>query len=121
MKRTYGIAFSCAIGWMLGTLGVVWGQGRLGETQAAAVAETTLTPLELKVVPTTICIGVQWNVRGDANANATGTLEFRESGADAWRSALALRRTPLRRNATVRSMGGLERWGKKMREYALKH
>jgi hypothetical protein len=40
---------------------------------------------------------VQWDVRGDANVNATGTLEFREAGAAAdWRPAFPLRRSAYR-------------------------
>jgi hypothetical protein len=119
VKRIAGVAFSCAIAWKIAAAG---GQQPAANTsQASRTVENSLTPLELQVTPTLTCIGVRWDVRGDANANAMGTLEFREAGIGRWKQALALRRTPQRANPSARFMGGLARWGKKMREYALDH
>src|SRR5262249_32410546 len=53
------------------------------------------------------------------NANATGTLEFRSAGTSAWKTAFPLRRSPFRPHPTIHSLGGLERWSQRMREYAL--
>ncbi len=123
VKQAVGVAVVWAFVWMVaGIPGGVGGQERPANTSPLAPAEEpALTPLEPKVVPTITCIGVQWDVRGDANANATGTLEFRPAGSADWKSAFPLRRSPFRPNPTVKFMGGLERWSQGMRQYALEH
>src|SRR5262249_51235437 len=40
--------------------------------------------------PTLWNLGFEWPIRGDANRNATVTVEFREVGESAWRQALPL-------------------------------
>jgi hypothetical protein len=40
--------------------------------------------------PTILNLGFEWPIRGDANRNATVTVQFREVGESAWRPALPL-------------------------------
>ena len=42
--------------------------------------------------PTIHCLGVEWRISGDANANATVALEYRKTGMLGWRKALPLLR-----------------------------
>jgi hypothetical protein len=46
------------------------------------------TPGELVVEPPTlICLGFEWRIEGDANANATASVAFRKKGTGDWRKA----------------------------------
>src|SRR5271163_4872617 len=40
--------------------------------------------------PTLLNLGFEWGIRGDANRNATVTVEFRVVGESGWRQALPL-------------------------------
>src|SRR3954451_17077419 len=42
--------------------------------------------------PKLLNLGFEWEIRGDANRNATVTVEFREVGESGWRHALPLGR-----------------------------
>lgn len=45
-----------------------------------------------KETPTLHALGYVWTVSGDQNGNASVSVAFRETGADAWRNAMPLRR-----------------------------
>ena len=90
----------------------LWGQegpsSRAASTPAAKPSEepAALTPLDLKVDPTLTCIGILWNVKGDSNANATGTVVFRQADRTEWNKAFDLRRVPPRTSTgTARPSG----------------
>lgn len=120
--RTFVAAFVCALGCvLLVPTGAGAQEQAVPAAQPPTADEPALTALEIKAVPTLTCIGVQWDVKGDSNANATGTLEFRQAGTADWKPAFPLRRTPFRANPTVKFMGGLAKWGQGMRNYALEH
>ena len=62
---------------------------------ASAAPGDAIVPGELRVDATFEHIGVRWTVSGDADLDSTMTLEFRESGATAWRpAAMAVRAYP---------------------------
>jgi hypothetical protein len=42
--------------------------------------------------PTLRNLGFEWSIRGDANRNATVSVQFRKVGDSAWREALPLLR-----------------------------
>lgn len=42
--------------------------------------------------PTLICLGFEWEIKGDDNRNATVAVRYREAGAGQWREALPLLR-----------------------------
>src|ERR1051325_7038467 len=42
--------------------------------------------------PTLICLGFEWEVSGDDNRNATVTVNYRATGATAWKDAMPLLR-----------------------------
>jgi hypothetical protein len=61
-----------------------------------------ITPGELILErPTLICLGFDWRYTGDANNNASVTVDYRQSGEEQWRPALPL----------VRSGGSKEHYG----------
>jgi hypothetical protein len=60
--------------------------GETPSANAAKAGELTLDP------PTLHCLGVQWLVTGDANANATATIAYRKAGSQNWLNALPLLR-----------------------------
>ena len=60
-------------------------------------------------------------MQGDDNANATGTVEYRETGSQEWKPGFPLRRSPFRPHPAVKVMGGLDKWSPGMRKYALDH
>ncbi len=45
--------------------------------------------------PTLISLGFEWRVKGDLNGNATGKVQFRKKGTDAWKPYLPLYRIGL--------------------------
>jgi hypothetical protein len=121
VKRILCVLTSVATVCMVaGAFQAVSGQNHFASASQPATAEAlSATALELTIVPTINCIGVQWDLRGDSNANATGALEYRGAGSGVWQRAFPLRRSPFRLKPSVKSGGGLERWSKGMREYAL--
>ena len=48
------------------------------------------TPGAVRSYSTITSIGVEWDIVGDANHNASATVEYRVSGTGAWRTALPL-------------------------------
>jgi len=48
------------------------------------------TPGAIRTYSTISSIGVEWDIVGDADHDATATVEFRVAGTTAWRSALPL-------------------------------
>jgi hypothetical protein len=61
-----------------------------GPTTVLEAQSSGTTPGALRTYSTITSIGVEWSIIGDANHNATATVEFRATGASAWRSALPL-------------------------------
>src|SRR6185436_4845758 len=67
---------------------------------ALALLSATLLPAQNAVTagrfnvesPTLINLGFDWEIRGDANRNATVEVKFRDSGTAAWKDALPLLR-----------------------------
>ncbi|MCL2641520.1 MAG: hypothetical protein FWD53_11790, partial [Phycisphaerales bacterium] len=85
-------------------------------------SSNAVKPLELTAHATIHCIGVQWHLEGDANANATGTMQFRETGTTAWKAAYPLYRAAHRPDPNVHvqnSHGGLDKWTPGFRNYAI--
>jgi hypothetical protein len=95
-------------------MSAVAGPARAQPTVAPApqspAQEPALTPLEIKAVPTITCIGVEWDVRGDSNANATGALEYRQAGESDWKIAFPLHRSPARPAEAARFQGGFKQY-----------
>lgn len=74
----------------------------IGAARGAAVApgaqpvENATTPKDLEAKATFHCIGLKWDLAGDANRNAACSVQFRRKGSAAWRDALALFRVVFR-------------------------
>ena len=62
----------------------------LGTTAAAQTSVEALTPGVLRSYSTIHSIGVEWEVTGDADHDASATLEYRVRGTAAWLPALPL-------------------------------
>jgi hypothetical protein len=62
--------------------------GRPTESLAAEVPQTT--PGALRSYATIHSIGLEWDIQGDANHDATCTVQYRAQGDSAWRQALPL-------------------------------
>ena len=67
----------------------------VGRAQAAAAANAA-TAGELEARATFHCIGLKWDLAGDANRNATCQVRFRRQGVAAWRAGLDLFRVVFR-------------------------
>lgn len=63
-----------------------------------ARTDDALTLGELRTHATMHSIGIEWDVTGDANHNATCTVAYRAIGTQAWQAALPLLRNDYRRN-----------------------
>ena len=59
-------------------------------TIGAATEDSTLAGEFVVEHPTLMNLGFEWEIRGDANRNATVTVEFRAVGESGWRAALPL-------------------------------
>src|SRR5271170_6683327 len=59
-------------------------------TMGAATEDSTLAGKFVVEHPTLLNLGFEWAIRGDANRNATVTVEFRAVGESGWRQALPL-------------------------------
>jgi len=60
---------------------------------AQALAGDAMEPGALKLeAPTVICLGVRWEVKGDANRNARVEVDYRIKGEPEWRKGLPLMR-----------------------------
>ncbi|MCD6405477.1 MAG: hypothetical protein J7M19_06595, partial [Planctomycetes bacterium] len=116
---------------VLGVIIVLLGGIALGQA-AATVQETgnAVVAGQLAAVPTIRCIGLHWPIRGDADADATGSLRYREAGKGPWREALGLWRVAPKevniKESTVGGfktyfIGGLPKWNKNMQKYLLRH
>ncbi len=71
-------------------------------------AGNALVPGAIEVVPTILCAGITWNISGDDNRNATGTLEFREKGKTNWNKTLPMwRMFPQAVDRTANTVGGI--------------
>ena len=62
-------------------------------TAFAAEEPITTVAGELRTHATIHSIGIEWDITGDSNHNATCTVRFRKEGTGAWRPALNLFRT----------------------------
>jgi hypothetical protein len=76
------VALLAALG--LGLSGARPGAGDAPARHATEAGRFVVEP------PTLLNLGFEWAIRGDANRNASVTVEFREAGAAAWRPALPL-------------------------------
>ena len=56
----------------------------------AALAQDATTPGELRTYSTIHSIGIEWDIAGDADHDASCQVSFRAKGAEAWRHALPL-------------------------------
>lgn len=97
---------------------------------APAPAGKAVVPGRITTTATLRCIGIMWEVTGDANADATCAVEYRKAGADKWREALPLyRKAPLSidieksvaGNRPIPFLGGLSKWDAGTRQYAIDH
>lgn len=86
-----------------------------------------VVPGELRATPTILCIGLYWPLHGDANGNASASVEYQEAGTDAWKPALPLFRvSPQTVDVQGNTIGkipvsfrnGIKNWGG-MKEYAI--
>ncbi len=103
-----------------------------GAASGAAAQENAdaLVAGELVAVPTIRSIGLYWNVRGDANGNATANVTYRKTGDSQWKQAMPLwRMVPQKVDVERNTIGGisavfggetLRRWPRRMREYLVK-
>ena len=63
----------------------------LSLSAVAADAENSTLPGKFVVEhPTLLNLGFEWEIRGDANRNATVAVQFRAVGESGWRQALPL-------------------------------
>jgi hypothetical protein len=60
----------------------------LAEATAGDMARTV--PGSVRAYATVHCIGIEWDIQGDANHNAQCTVQYRVQGGSAWRPALPL-------------------------------
>lgn len=61
-----------------------------GPTTILEAQSSGTTPGAIRTYSTITSIGVEWSITGDANHNATATVEFRPTGTSAWSLALPL-------------------------------
>jgi hypothetical protein len=67
--------------------------GVIGALSSAVTAQANGTiPGAIRTYSTISSIGVEWDIAGDADHDATASVEFRVAGTTAWRSALPLMR-----------------------------
>jgi len=66
--------------------------GLVVASTAAAPDRNPVAPGELRSYSTQNSIGIEWDVAGDANHNATCRVRYRAKGAKEWREALGLLR-----------------------------
>lgn len=62
----------------------------LGCLAATADASNETSPVRLRSYTTPYAIGIEWDLEGDANHNATCAVQFRRAGDEDWRDALDL-------------------------------
>lgn len=60
--------------------------------QTPALAADTRADAVIVEPPTLVSLGFEWPIEGDANRNATVSIEYREAGTAAWRPGLPLLR-----------------------------
>jgi hypothetical protein len=60
------------------------------QTTVLEAQSSGTTPGAIRTYSTITSIGVEWSITGDANHNATATVEFRPTGTSAWYVALPL-------------------------------
>src|SRR5438552_15285364 len=53
-------------------------------------AQNGVTPGQTRIYSTIYSVGVEWDLSGDVNHNATVNVQYRIQGASAWKSALPL-------------------------------
>ena len=53
---------------------------------SASAQTTAVTPGSLRSYSTIASIGVEWDLTGDANHDATATLEYRKVGTSTWKA-----------------------------------
>ncbi len=72
---------------------------------AYAGADNSVKPANLETErPTLICLGFEWEIDQDDNNNATATVEYRQSGSDAWKQGMDL--VSMHYNSTLSREGG---------------
>jgi MYXO-CTERM domain-containing protein len=80
----------------------------------AARAQNATTPGAVTTpYPTSQGIAIEWAITGDANNNGTVGVRYRESGATAWKTGMALSRVPAGANTTGSFGSGNGQWGNK--------
>ena len=57
---------------------------------SASAQTTAVTPGSLRSYSTIASIGVEWDLTGDANHDATATLEYRKAGTSTWKATLPM-------------------------------
>lgn len=62
----------------------------LAAVALATAAEAGTTPGELRSHATIQSVGIEWDIAGDSNHNATCRVQYRAKGSAAWKSALPL-------------------------------
>ncbi|HUT35152.1 MAG TPA: hypothetical protein VNE39_16805 [Planctomycetota bacterium] len=70
--------------------------GLAAAARPTSAAEDATSAKDLEAKATFHCIGLKWDLAGDANRNATCTVRYRRKGAAAWREGLALFRVAFR-------------------------
>jgi MYXO-CTERM domain-containing protein len=85
-----------------------------GQWTAAAFAQNATTPGAVTTpYPTTQAISIEWAIAGDANQDGVVEVQYRESGAAAWKTGLPLVRVPAGANDTGDFGSGNGRWSNK--------
>ena len=64
----------------------------IGDRRSIVIAQTSngAVPGAIQAYSTITSIGIEWDIVGDADHDATAGVEYRVAGATAWRSALPL-------------------------------
>jgi MYXO-CTERM domain-containing protein len=80
----------------------------------AARAQNATTPGAVTApYPTSQGISIEWAISGDANNNGTVGVRYRESGATAWKTGMALSRVPAGTNSSGSFGSGNGQWTNK--------
>ncbi|MBW2529386.1 MAG: right-handed parallel beta-helix repeat-containing protein [Deltaproteobacteria bacterium] len=71
---------------------IVWGSALIGCAWTSTAWAQPVTPGALRSYSTPQSIGVEWDVTGDDDHDATATVRYRAEGESAWRDAMPLLR-----------------------------
>src|SRR2546425_4888923 len=70
-------------------------------------AQNGVTPGQTRIYSTIYSVGVEWDLSGDFNHNATVNVQYRIQGASAWKSALPLVRRSEEHTSELQSLAYL--------------